>query len=220
MSKNLIQPKIDIGRLIIVPLFTLFVVIKIISVYREAVTLDPVSTIKISKLINQLLVLCFYCLVVLLYFIRSAAKSSTASFVVKTVAIISIILPFAIPYLGRASDNFAIMLLANLIAIFGLAISLYSLSVLGRNFSVIPQARMLVRTGPYRIVRHPVYLGELISTFGIVLARLSISAIVVFSLITILVIFRALHEEKLLAGTFPEYDPHFLKRARFIPGIF
>ena len=35
----------------------------------------------------------------------------------------------------------------------GLVISLWSLFVLGKNLSIIPQARKLVDTGPYRYVR-------------------------------------------------------------------
>jgi protein-S-isoprenylcysteine O-methyltransferase Ste14 len=118
------------------------------------------------------------------------------------------------------ADNPNILLLASLVTISGIAIAIYSLSMLGRSFSIIPQARKLVQTGPYKFVRHPVYLGELISILGVVLARLSIVAIALYCLLTALLIYRALQEEKLLAGIFPEYDTHFLRRARLIPGVF
>ncbi len=112
------------------------------------------------------------------------------------------------------------MFLASLVTICGIAIALYSLSTLGGSFSIIPQARRLVQTGPYKLVRHPVYLGELISILGIVLARPSAITMAIYCLLTALLIYRALWEEKLLADIFPEYETYSLRRARFIPGVF
>lgn len=39
-----------------------------------------------------------------------------------------------------------------------------SLAWLGRSFAIVPAARDLVTTGPYRLVRHPAYLGEAVMT--------------------------------------------------------
>ena len=44
----------------------------------------------------------------------------------------------------------------------GAALSCWSLLRLGRSFSVLPARRDLVTLGPYRWVRHPVYLLSLI----------------------------------------------------------
>ena len=50
----------------------------------------------------------------------------------------------------------------------GLAFSLASVAVLGRCFGILPDVRGLVVRGPYRLVRHPLYLGELTAALGIV----------------------------------------------------
>jgi protein-S-isoprenylcysteine O-methyltransferase Ste14 len=217
---NQFTHKIDIGRLIIVPIFSLFMLSNMIAVYGQAIALEPLSSIKIATLMNRLLLMCFYALLVFLYIIRRSARSTTTSLFAKTIAVISTFLPFTIPLLSRPSDNPTIMILAGLVTISGIAITLYSLSTLGGSFSIIPQARSLVQNGPYKYVRHPVYLGELISILGIVLARPSTIAIAIYGLLAALLVYRSLEEEKLLVGIFPEYETYSLRRARFIPGIY
>ncbi len=220
MSTDQIAYKTDRGRIIIVPLFGLFMVMGISNVVADVSALEPVSTIKVATLVHRLLIACFYALWVLLYFMRSSAKSTTDSFAAKTVAVVATFIPFAIPVLSRPVNDPGIMLFANLVTISGMIISLYSVCALGRNLSIIPQARSLVQNGPYKIIRHPVYLGELIAILGIVLARFSFSAAAVFCLLAAAQVYRALQEERVLAVTFPEYASYSIKRARFIPGIF
>ncbi len=220
MSLNQNTKKIDIGRLIVLPIFSWFIVSIIIRVYANVKALEPVSTIKIATLIQSMLEVCFYALVVFLYIIRSSAKSTTTSLSAKTVAVVSTFLPTTIALWSETLNNSGIMLVANLVTMFGTVVSLYSLSALGRSFSIIPQARTLVQTGPYKFVRHPLYLGEFISLMGIVLARFSVSAIAIFCLIVALQTYRALQEEMLLVSIFREYESYSLRKARFIPGIF
>jgi len=191
-----------------------------IAVYGHVKALEPVSAIKVAALMNRLLLMCFYALLVFLYIVRSSARSTTPSLFAKTIAVVSTFLPFTIPLLSTPSDNPAIAISAGVVTISGIIIAIYSVSTLGGSFSIIPQARKLVQSGPYKYVRHPVYLGELISILGIVLSRLSTMAMAIYCLLTALLIYRALQEEKLLAGIFPEYAIYSLRRARFIPGIY
>jgi protein-S-isoprenylcysteine O-methyltransferase Ste14 len=217
---NQFDNKMDIGRLIIIPVFGLLMAANITSFYGGAKALELASTINVATLIHRLLLVFFYALLVYLYFTRSVAMATTESFITKTIAVLSTFLPFAIPLFGKPSDHPQIILLANLATVLGIVLAIYSLRALGRNFSIIPQARALVQTGPYRLVRHPIYLGELIAVIGVVLGRMSVSAIAVLCFFTALLIYRALQEEKLLAHVFPEYRAISLKKARFIPGVF
>ena len=52
------------------------------------------------------------------------------------------------------------------LTIIGLLASVYVLFFLGRAFSIMPEARTLVASGPYTIVRHPLYLTEEIAMIG------------------------------------------------------
>lgn len=220
MSINIHTGKMDMGRLTILPVFTLLVVTNLIGAYDCAMAFEPVTLIKVATLIHTMLVICFYVLVVFLYLIRNSARTTTSSLTVKIIAVVSSFLPFAIPLSGRPLENPGMLLSANLITIFGIFISLYSLLSLGESFSIIPQARKLVQTGPYKLVRHPLYLGEFISLTGIVLARFSMAGMIIFFVFTALQTYRAIQEEKLLAGVFHEYESYSMKSARFIPGIF
>lgn len=217
MAMNERAHKIDLGRLMIIPVFCMLMIANMAEIRME---LKAFEAVKFAKLMHCLLAASFYALVVFLYFVRRDARSTTKSLFVKSMAVIASFLPFAIPFAGSPSEDIDRVLCADLITLAGMAVALYSLASLGRNFSIIPQARTLVRTGPYKLVRHPVYLGELIATFGIVMARPSVSAWAVFCLIAVLLLYRAIQEEKLLASTFPEYEFYSRRVARLIPGIF
>jgi protein-S-isoprenylcysteine O-methyltransferase Ste14 len=96
---------------------------------------------------------------------------------------------------------------------------LFSVVKLGRCFGVLPEARGLVTTGPYSVVRHPVYLGELGACAGLVLAAPSawnfVAALVFVSAQTI----RMRLEEAALASEFSEYPEYAARTPRIIPSL-
>ncbi len=210
----------DLGKFFILPIFTMLLVASMLGVRGDMISSGPFNAVRTARLVHHLLLACFYAFMVFLYLIRGKASLTTRSHVARIVAVASTFLPFIIAPLGQVSDDPNVILVTTLVSASGMVMALYSLSALGRSFSIIPQARKLVQTGPYRFVRHPIYLGELIAIFGVVLARLSVSALAVYCLLTASLIYRALEEEKLLASIFPEYATYALGRSRFIPGIF
>ncbi len=210
----------DVGRLIILPIFAFLMTINVLVVCQHLRTLLPISPTKAAGLIHHLLMVCFYSLIVFLYFLRSRAKSTSRSSVTNFIAIVATFIPFTLPFLsGPALNSLEILHVANVIIIIGIVLSIYALGSLGKSFSIIPQARRLIKTGPYRVVRHPLYVGELIGVFGLALEGLTTLKIAIFLLLVVLQVYRALQEEKLLADVFPEYKEYSSKTARFIPGI-
>ncbi len=210
---------LDGGKLIVAPLFGLLMVVNMFAVSGDVRALAPVTAMKLAALAHRLLVVGFYALLVYLYLVRSSARATVRSLAAKVTAIAATFLPAAIPILGRQTENQSLLLLADVTTIFGMAVALYSLNALGRSFSIIPQARNLVQEGPYRFVRHPLYVGELTAVLGIVLARPTLPAAAVFCVLAALQACRAVQEERLLAGEFPEYERYSLKVSRFIPGV-
>jgi protein-S-isoprenylcysteine O-methyltransferase Ste14 len=90
---------------------------------------------------------------------------------------------------------------------------------LGRCFSIVPQARKLVRSGPYAIVRNPLYLVEEIPQLGFLVLFFSPLALALFLAFGAVQVCRILYEEKLLRGTFAEYDEYARTTPRLIPYV-
>jgi len=101
----------------------------------------------------------------------------------------------------------------------GTLLALWSALTLGRNFSLLPQARTLVTSGPYRFVRHPMYAGGLLIALGEVWLRLSPLVVGLNLVFLVAQLVRLRYEEDLLARTFPEYTAYRKRTSALIPGI-
>jgi protein-S-isoprenylcysteine O-methyltransferase Ste14 len=106
----------------------------------------------------------------------------------------------------------------------GGGLRLWPVFVLGNRFSglvAIQRDHRLVTTGIYAIVRHPSYLGMLISLLGWGLAFRSVAGIALAALTIVPVIARIDAEEALLSKTFgADYDDYRRRTARLLPGIY
>lgn len=105
----------------------------------------------------------------------------------------------------------------------GVLLSVYSRIVLGsaystaRNFS---KPSRLIRHGPYRYIRHPIYSGTLLMGLGFELAMASYLFFIVFILGTIVIYFCSKEEEKRLVIWFPQYRNYQERVKKFVPFIF
>lgn len=91
----------------------------------------------------------------------------------------------------------------------------WSIWSLRRSFSITVEARALVTHGPYRWVRHPVYLGEILAAAAVVAWRWSLLNMAIFILFVTIQLLRARWEESKLRRTFPEYTA-FSARSRWL----
>jgi protein-S-isoprenylcysteine O-methyltransferase Ste14 len=106
------------------------------------------------------------------------------------------------------------------IAIIGIFIQLYAKISLRRSFGIVPANRGIKVGGPYRIIRHPMYAGYLLTHVGLFLLYPSIWNLAVYVSAASFQIMRILREEKLLS-----MDPNYQNykgnvQSRLIPGIF
>ncbi|MGP6191545.1 MAG: methyltransferase family protein [Vulcanimicrobiaceae bacterium] len=112
------------------------------------------------------------------------------------------------------------------VAIFaaGGALRLWPVVVLGERFSglvAIQRGHALVTDGIYGIIRHPSYLGLLLTAVGWALGFHSGPGLVVAALLVPPLIARINAEERLLRSQFgAEYDAYRARTSRLIPGVY
>jgi protein-S-isoprenylcysteine O-methyltransferase Ste14 len=118
---------------------------------------------------------------------------------------------------GTAATS--LVLAGDLVAFLACIWLLASVISLGRCFGVLPEARGLVTRGPYRFVRHPVYLGELVACAGLVLAAPTTWNFSVAAVFAGAQAVRMRLEEKELGEQFPEYGLYAAETPRLVPRL-
>jgi len=91
------------------------------------------------------------------------------------------------------------------------------------NFSIYPRPRpgaQLITTGPYRYIRHPMYLSLVIMMLGVALFNFHWINFIGLVLVTTAVSGKALLEERLLQVHFPAYAAYMQRTSRVIPRLF
>lgn len=102
----------------------------------------------------------------------------------------------------------------------GICFQIISKLYLGRRFGMVAAHRGLCSTGPYGLVRHPIYFGYLITHVAFVAASPSAWNLVILLLTYAAQIPRIFAEERLLR-TDPEYAAYCeVVRRRLVPGLF
>jgi len=102
---------------------------------------------------------------------RYRRVAATGGLYPRVVALLgSFLLLSLVPFLPRDELSSALDLLSILLMLSGSILATVVLLYLGRSFSISPEARRLMVTGPYRLVRHhPLYATEMIRMVGFVI---------------------------------------------------
>lgn len=103
------------------------------------------------------------------------------------------------------------------IGLAGYGLVFWSLVTLGPRFGIAPADRGLVVSGPYKLVRHPMYLGELVLRGALILSSAPVEGLLPFLILAFIQVLRLQREEKVIAG-YPDYAHQV--RWRLIPFIF
>ena len=98
-------------------------------------------------------------------------------------------------------------------------LSLASLLTLGRRFGVRPALRGLAMTGPYRLVRHPMYLAYLLADIGYNLEEWNSGTALLVTAGWLSLLYRIHAEERIFArhADWPGYAARV--RYRLFPGL-
>ena len=104
--------------------------------------------------------------------------------------------------------------------VLGLILHLYGKLSLARSFGLVAANRGVQRAGPYRVIRHPIYAGYVITQLGFVLTNPTASNLILCATGLVLQIIRLKAEERLL-GEDPIYARYMTEVPyRLAPGVF
>jgi protein-S-isoprenylcysteine O-methyltransferase Ste14 len=168
--------------------------------------------------LTGLLLLVSEALIVVLTVLRRPATCVDRS----TIAAVMTTVSIAGPPLLRAGSGHALVgdaVTASLSAV-GLLLVIAAKVTLGRSFGIVPANRGVVARGPYKLMRHPIYAGYLVTHVAFVMANPTpLNAAIVIVADAALIV-RALMEERIL-GTDADYQAYCRRVGwHLVPGVF
>jgi len=208
--------RLDVGRLIMVPAFAVVVVADVFRLDHGA----HAGAAGVLRSAGTVLLLAFYALAIWCYLRRGPAVATSDSVTAHAAAIAATWLPFTVPLQPGAPPGQGRQALSDVLLICGTAWAVWSLRFLDRNVSVLAQARDVVVRGPYRWVRHPLYVGEIVSSLGLAIAVNSYTALALWMALCGLQVYRAMREEQVLLKALPAYRSYRSRTAALLPGVF
>lgn len=101
----------------------------------------------------------------------------------------------------------------------GLAVSISAKLFLRRSFGILPANRGVQRAGPYRLVRHPMYAGYLLTHIGFLASSFELRNLLAYGACWTAMILRVRAEEAILSRDPVYRDYQQAVRYRVIPGL-
>lgn len=123
-------------------------------------------------------------------------------------AILGTFLSLGLILIPPAALPVPLIVLGLMMMICGCLTAFYVLTWLGRSFSIMAEARRLVMSGPYGIVRHPLYVCEEVAVLGALILHFSPIAVVMIAAQCAFQFRRMRNEETVLRRAFPEYEAY------------
>ena len=105
----------------------------------------------------------------------------------------------------------------------GIVIAIWAAILLGPNLTPLPKPKpsgQLIQTGLYRLVRHPIYFGVILVSFGWVGIEQTIYTLVLAFILLIFFDLKSRQEERWLTQKFSEYDVYKQNTKKLIPYIY
>ena len=128
---------------------------------------------------------------------------------------------FLLYYLKWLSPN----IFLSLIQLSGFIIALWAIIEMNKSrLNIAPTPRkgaVLIKTGPYKIIRHPMYLSLILTLTPALISDFSILKLTIFIVFLVNLIIKMLFEESLLVKFFGnEYQEYMKSSWRLLPFIF
>lgn len=126
-------------------------------------------------------------------------------------------------YIGTFKGNIVIQIIGMAIAILGVSGYIISILYLRDNWAIsaaIKEGHVLVKSGPYKFIRHPMYFFMTLEVLGSGLLISNFFIILYTPIVGFLYYLRSKEEEKMLVKALPGYSQYIKESKMLIPGVF
>jgi protein-S-isoprenylcysteine O-methyltransferase Ste14 len=106
---------------------------------------------------------------------------------------------------GKLFSSSAIVIAAQILAVVIMVWARRSFPTQTFRVDATPSAETIIRRGPYRVIRHPMYSAALLFIWASVFSHLSLWTILIGAFVTIIAALRIFFEERFLRARYPEY---------------
>ena len=205
------------------PLIAWFVYVMIglrpnLAIYARAVLDDPANLMFNLRFYGYLAAAAFACLNIWLIVVRTSPVLRSRGLAPRGFAIAGTFLGVGINHLKPVPLPMGWLSLAFGLILLGSAGSVIAIGNLGKSFSIMPEARKLVTSGPYAFARHPLYAAEMFSIAGTAILYQQPWAALLGAGVLALLVTRSHFEEQVLMEAYPEYAAYRTRVKRF--GVF
>jgi protein-S-isoprenylcysteine O-methyltransferase Ste14 len=191
---------------------------KLISEWTDL--LHSFTAVLVLNVAYQIATIVFLGLMLTLFVIRRPPKNRAKGVLPRLAGFMGANLQLLFLALPRVENSFPVLAASTAVTVLGLVASIYVAWFLGRSFSIFAQARGLVTSGPYRWVRHPLYVAEFVTLFGIMWQFAQPWAFFIVLGVMSFQFLRMHYEEKVLAESFPDYHVYMTRTGRLFPRTF
>jgi protein-S-isoprenylcysteine O-methyltransferase Ste14 len=203
-----------------VPIASWVVFTSILQIHQFSRYVNTAASLDLIKITMLTASILFLWLIAAMAVLRTPPSKKASGLEPRISALLGSFLMYGLVLFPRHELSSGAEVVATFLVLIGTIASIMALYQLGRSFSVMAESRNLVTSGPYRFVRHPLYVAEEIAAFGLLMQFASVWTALLFAAQIGFQLRRIHNEEMVLSTTFSEYDAYRRNTARLIPGVY